>query len=204
MPPAFLTAGVADADTPPAREQNTASIPKKVSDAEVQKSIDNGIEFLKSRGADANGAFSGATGTAVTSLCVTAILKHRPAMIDDPLIKRSLAYLESNFQADGGVYRRGSKYRNYETSTGVLALVAANRDGRYDSQLRKAEAFLKGLQWDEGEGVESSDPAYGGAGYGSHRRPDLSNTSFMIDALKELGNGPQDPSIQKALSFLSR
>ena len=29
---------------------------------------------------------------------------------------------------------------------------------------------------------------YGGAGYGKHSRPDLSNTSFLIDALRAVGN----------------
>lgn len=67
-----------------------------------------------------------------------------------------------------------------------------------------SEAFLKGLQWDEGEGIEPSDTAYGGAGYGNHQRPDLSNTSVMIEALRELGNGPEDEAIQKALIFVSR
>jgi squalene-hopene/tetraprenyl-beta-curcumene cyclase len=32
----------------------------------------------------------------------------------------------------------------------------------------------------------------------------LSNTAFLIDALVEVGNGPEDPAIQKALIFVSR
>src|SRR5690606_19174736 len=55
-----------------------------------------------------------------------------------------------------------------------------------------------------GDVKDKSDPAYGGAGYGSHRRPDLSNTSFLIDALKATGNGPDDEAMQKALIFVSR
>jgi squalene-hopene/tetraprenyl-beta-curcumene cyclase len=46
--------------------------------------------------------------------------------------------------------------------------------------------------------------SYGGAGYGSQSRPDLSNTSFLIDTLRSLGNGPDDEAIQKALIFVSR
>jgi squalene-hopene/tetraprenyl-beta-curcumene cyclase len=45
---------------------------------------------------------------------------------------------------------------------------------------------------------------YGGAGYGSSSRPDLSNTSFLIDALHSLGRGDEDPAMQKALIFVSR
>ncbi len=64
--------------------------------------------------------------------------------------------------------------------------------------------FLKELQWDEGEGIESSDTAYGGQGYGKHKRPDLSNTSFFVEALRQLGNEQDDEAIQKALKFIVR
>lgn len=172
--------------------------------ADVDVAVNRGIEFLKSRGQAADGSISGASGTAVTSLAVQAILAHRPSAVSDPAIEKAIAYILRNVQPDGGIYAKGSKFRNYETSVAVSALVRANREGQFNSELDRAEVFLKGLQWDESEGVESSDPAYGGAGYGSHARPDLSNTSFMIDALKDLGNGPEDEAIQKALAFVSR
>ena len=82
-------------------------------------------------------------------------------------------------------------------------MIRANEKGQYDSTLDRAELFLKGLQWDEDEGA-SPKMAYGGAGYGSHERPDLSNTTFLIDALRELGNDAEDEAIQKALLFVKR
>ncbi len=173
-------------------------------DAEVERAVSRGIEFLRNRGQADDGSFSGETGAAVTALCVRAILEHRPQAINDPVVRNALKYIESKFQGDGGIYATGSLYRNYETSVAVGALIKANRDRRYDSALKRAEAFLKELQWDEGEGVESSDTAYGGAGYGKHQRPDLSNTSFLIDALHELGNSGNDEAIQKALQFVVR
>lgn len=175
-----------------------------VSDAAISKSIGRGIEFLKQRGQADNGAFSPETGVAVTGLCVKAILENRPKAVNDPSVAKAIDYIKENVQSDGGIYTKGSKYRNYETSVAVSALVRANTDDQFDSVLGKAESFLKGIQWDEGEGIESSDPAYGGAGYGSHQRPDLSNTTFFIEALKELGNGSEDEAIQKALQFVSR
>ncbi|MCA9101000.1 MAG: hypothetical protein KDA63_07625, partial [Planctomycetales bacterium] len=63
--------------------------------------------------------------------------------------------------------------------------------------------FIKGLQWDD-EVDGEANVSFGGAGYGSHQRPDLSNTSFLLDTLKSLGRGPDDPAIQKALVFVSR
>jgi squalene-hopene/tetraprenyl-beta-curcumene cyclase len=63
---------------------------------------------------------------------------------------------------------------------------------------------VRGAQWDEGEGQSKADPNYGGAGYGRSKRPDLSNTSFLLDALKSAGAGPDDEAVQKALVFVSR
>jgi squalene-hopene/tetraprenyl-beta-curcumene cyclase len=172
--------------------------------AAIDQAAARGIEFLRQRGQADDGSFSPETGAAVTGLCVRAILEHRPEAVNDPVVQNALKFLETKIQGDGGIYAQGSRYRNYETSVAVGALLKANQDGRYDSVLKRAETFLKEIQWDEGEGIESSDSAYGGAGYGSHQRPDLSNTSFLIDALSELGNDANDESIQKALKFVVR
>ncbi|WP_246114418.1 prenyltransferase/squalene oxidase repeat-containing protein [Rubripirellula tenax] len=165
---------------------------------------DRGIEFLKNRGQADDGSFSPETGAAVTGLCVRAILEHRPAAVNDPAVKKAIDFIESKIQPDGGIYAAGSKWKNYETSVAVGALIKANGDHKFDSVLKRAELFLKGIQWDEDEGVTPADAAYGGAGYGSHSRPDLSNTAFLIDALRELGNDADDESIQKALKFVIR
>ena len=85
-----------------------------------------------------------------------------------------------------------------------MAFAKANHDGKYTELLRAAERFVKQQQWDEGEGILSDDLAYGGAGYGSKSRPDLSNTAFLIDALRSAGVSEKDESIQRALAFVSR
>ncbi|GIX00737.1 MAG: hypothetical protein KatS3mg111_4069 [Pirellulaceae bacterium] len=112
--------------------------------------------------------------------------------------------MTQHVQADGGIYKSDSLHRNYDTCIAIMALAKANTDGRYDEILERAESFVKHLQWDESEGVDPSDVRYGGAGYGSKSRPDLSNTSFLVDALKSLGRGEDDPAIRKALIFVSR
>ncbi len=205
---AGMTARPLSAQQPSDAQASAAAVspvgPIAVGPAEIDRAINRGIDFLRNRGQATDGSFSGETGAAVTGLCLRAILENRPLAGGDPVVKKGLAYLESMIQGDGGIYARGSQYRNYETSVAVGALLKANQDGRYDSVLARAEAFLKEIQWDEGEGIESSDPAYGGAGYGKHQRPDLSNTSFMIEALHELGNDSEDEAIQKALQFVAR
>ncbi|MGB7325703.1 MAG: prenyltransferase/squalene oxidase repeat-containing protein [Rubripirellula sp.] len=189
--------------TAPAQEASAVAAEKSTR-SEIESAANRGIEFLKARGQADDGSFSGETGAAVTALCVRAILEHRPTAINDPAVKKAITYIESKFQSDGGIYNTGSLWKNYETSVAVMALMKANQDGKYDSTLKKAELFLKDIQWDEGEGVKPSDTAYGGAGYGSHSRPDLSNTSFLVEALHELGNDADDEAIQKALKFVIR
>jgi squalene-hopene/tetraprenyl-beta-curcumene cyclase len=61
------------------------------------------------------------------------------------------------------------------------------------------------MQWDETEGKTRDDAFYGGAGYGGRNsRPDLSNTSYFIEALRDTGLPADDPALKKALVFVSR
>jgi len=169
---------------------------------EIEKAVNKAIEYLeKSQAAD--GSFSKQTGPAVTALIATGIIKQgRP--VTDPVVAKGLKFLETYVQPDGGICGPESNYKNYETCLGVMAFSAANKDGKYDKILKDADKFLKNLQWDGEEGHDKSSPAYGGAGYGGHKRPDLSNTGFLIDALKATGNAPDSEAMQKALIFVSR
>jgi squalene-hopene/tetraprenyl-beta-curcumene cyclase len=76
--------------------------------------------------------------------------------------------------------------------------------GKYEAILRGGQEKLRGLQWDESEGKGPDDPFYGGAGYGSKSRPDVSNMSFFLEALRETGVPADDPAMKKAVVFLSR
>jgi squalene-hopene/tetraprenyl-beta-curcumene cyclase len=172
-------------------------------DAVLTRSIEAGSRYLAEIGQAEDGSFSAEAGPAVTALAVTGLLRTgTPA--DAEVVRRAIDYLLSFTQPSGGIHPADSRYANYETAIAVMALVACNTDGRYDEAVKKAEAFLKGLQWDGGESIEPSDPAYGGAGYGSKQRPDLSNTAFLIEALRAAGVGEDDPAIQRALVFVSR
>ncbi|MCA9208348.1 MAG: terpene cyclase/mutase family protein [Planctomycetales bacterium] len=169
----------------------------------IEQAVAKGINFLKVKGQADDGSYSSFAGIGPTALVATALLRSGVSP-DDPAVAKSLKYLEKTVREDGGFYGEGSTHRNYETCLTMLALAEANRDGRYDSLLKKAESFVKELQWDKGEDQDPSDVAYGGAGYGRSKRPDLSNTSFMIDALKATGNDYNDEAIQRAIIFISR
>ena len=168
-----------------------------------EQTVSQGLSFLRTKGQADDGSYSAHVGPGVTALVTTAVLRHGRTP-DDPFVARSLRYLEQFVQPDGGIHQPETLYRNYETCLAVVCFNEANADGRYKDTIQRADRFIKGLQWDEGEGKDLSDPSYGGFGYGKHKRPDLSNTSFTIETLVQLGNGPDSDAIQRALVFVSR
>ena len=191
LPPVF-------AESSPAAEANDQD------DQQLyEQMVTRAIDYLATRGQAEDGSFSSFAGPGVTALVTKAILQHGRSP-DEPVVARALAHLETFVHPDGGINRDGSLYRNYETSLGVMAFAAANEDGRYQEVLDRADAFLKGLQWGADDDTDPSDFAYGGAGYGRNARPDLSNTSFFIEALKATGNDADSEAIQRALVFVSR
>jgi squalene-hopene/tetraprenyl-beta-curcumene cyclase len=169
-------------------------------DEKILKMRAKAIAYLKASQAD-NGSFSEPLGPGVTALVTYALLRN-DLPLNDPAVVAALKYLEKQVQPDGGVYR-GDTVQNYETSLALMCFLEANRDGRYDTLIANATRFVKKIQWDEGEGIDPTDARYGGQGYGSHQRPDLSNTSMFIDALEALGTDDNDPAIQAALKFVS-
>jgi squalene-hopene/tetraprenyl-beta-curcumene cyclase len=170
--------------------------------ADVEQSRTNGMNFLRNSQAD-DGSWTTPNAPGITALATTALLKSGLDP-DSPTIRRAIKHIQGHIKPDGGIYYSDSNHRNYETCIAIMTLHEANPDGRFDKTIGKAQTFLRKLQWDEGEGLESSDAAYGGAGYGSHQRPDMSNTQFLIDALRTTGVPADDPDIQKALLFVSR
>ena len=169
------------------------------------KIVEQGIDYLRSQGQSPNGAYSAGSGPGVTALVTTAVLRNN-VNPKDPLVQRSLDYLKTFIRKDGGIYAKESKYRNYETSLSLMCFAEANRQdpGTYDTIIQNADRFIKGLQYDDAEGHDRTSTFYGGAGYGKHKRPDLSNTGIMIDALIAAGASPDDEAIRKALIFVSR
>ncbi len=170
--------------------------------AVLQQAIEQGASYFKNAQAD-DGSFSASSGPGVTAIVATALLRSGRTP-DDPVVARSLTYLEQFRHENGGIFREGSNHKNYETSLAIVCFKEANKNGKYDELLAAAEKFVKGEQWDESEGHDISSMSYGGAGYGSHTRPDLSNTSFLLEALNSLGRGEDDDAVQKALVFVSR
>ena len=169
----------------------------------VEEVAAKAIEFLKVRGQLEDGSFSATQGPGVTALVLTAVLRNG-VDADVPFVKKGLAYLEDLIHDDGGIYSEDSRVKNYETCLSIMAFAEANGDGRYTEVIERAKAFVVGEQYDEAEGKTPEDPFYGGTGYGSKGRPDLSNTSVLIEALIAAGEDADSEAIQRALYFVSR
>lgn len=162
-----------------------------------------GIAFLRPRQEENGGWSTERKEPGITALVLTGLLKSKQVAVGEPIITRGLAYLEQFVDPAGGL---PVAHANYSTAIALMAFQEANTaGGKYDAIIQGGQNFLKGKQWDESEGKTPDDPYYGGAGYGGKNdRPDLSNTAFMIEALRETGLPPDDPALQKAIIFVSR
>ena len=170
---------------------------------EYRQMVDKAVEYLRVRGQKPDGSFSSEAGVGPTGL-VTAALIDVGVSVEDPIVQKSLAYLQKHIQEDGGVYVKESLHRNYDTCISLMAFHKANKNGKYKTVIENANKFVRGIQWDESESIDASNMSYGGAGYGKQSRPDLSNTSFLVDTLHSLGASSDDEAIKKALLFVSR
>jgi squalene-hopene/tetraprenyl-beta-curcumene cyclase len=169
----------------------------------LKKTSAAGVDYLLEKGQADDGSFSKQISPAITALCISALIEHDIPLADDRVAK-GLAFLKTLIQDDGGIYGKGSNLRNYETSVAIMCFARANKDGQYDQVIERASGFLKGIQWDEGEDHGPASEFFGGQGYGSHKRPDVSNTSYFLDALKAAGEPTDSEAFKKAMVFVSR
>lgn len=185
--------------------------------AEAYRVLNDAIAFLRSQQDPATGGWvvrpDGVTFPAITALVVDGMLQHPAIDADDPAVARGVEFLLSHRQPDGGIYDRVLPSYNTAISLSALARAGADTSGVV---VPEAQQFLIGLQWSEdshseevseqlGVGkVDTEHPFYGGVGYGSHGRPDLSNLSFMLQALHDSGYDADSPPFQRALVFLER
>ncbi|MBI3835040.1 MAG: terpene cyclase/mutase family protein [Planctomycetes bacterium] len=171
---------------------------------DVKAATDKALGYLKAV-QDSDGAWQagGKPHMAVTALVVKAFAQDSGYGPKHPIVQKGTDYVLHYLQADGGLYVPDEGHQNYETSASLMALASLKDPARLQV-IQGAQEYLKKLQIDEGEGVEASNIFYGGAGYGKEKRPDLSNTQMMLEALQQSGLSADDPVYQKALVFVKR
>ena len=171
-------------------------------DDRAQAAVDRALAFL-AKTQETGGGWTAKYGPAVTAIVARAFaddLKHGPT---HPVVTRALESILKHQQSDGGIYDRSQNIENYQTSV-VLMFLGDLKDPKLAGSVKRAQAFLTNLQYDDAEKIDRGNVWYGGAGYNSKKRPDLSNTQMLVEALHASGLPPSDPVYQKALVFISR
>ena len=170
----------------------------------ADQAVARGLEFLAaSQQPDGGWLFRDRSDPAFTALVTKCFIQEPSYGPQHPLVRRAVEFILSAQQPDGGIYVPGQGIKNYQTSVCLMALSAMKQD-KYKDAIGRAQESLKKGQWDEQEGHEPDSPWYGGAGYGRNKRPDLSNTQMMLEALHQSGLPADDPVYRKALVFISR
>ena len=172
-------------------------------DPTIESLTEKAVAFLKPR-QESDGSWSpNRKEPGITALVITALLRSKRVTPTEPVVAKGLTYLEGFVDPMGGMPQ--AAHASYSTAIALMAFQEANVGGRYDAIVKGGQGFLKSKQWDESEAKNPGDPFYGGAGYGGNNsRPDLSNTSFMMEALRDSGLPADDPAVRKALVFVSR
>jgi len=175
-------------------------------EAKTLASIERGVEYLQSM-QNEDGSWTPEPGPAVTAMAVTVMIDSGLVDTNDPQIDKALAYILSFVQDDGGIH--AGFLGNYNTSICLSALDLFRDRPGMEQIVTNAQDYLRGIQWDgqpapDGKAVDESHPYFGGAGYGKHGRPDMSNTQFMIQGLYDSGLDCKDPAFVRAVAFISR
>ncbi len=172
----------------------------------ADRAIDRGIAYLRGTQND-DGSWSPEPGPAITAMIVSAMLDRPDISTNDPAVQKALTYILSKCKPDGGVH--DGMLENYNTAICLGALARVHDQPGVAGVIVKAQDYLRDLQWHDqtdasGKAVDLSHPFYGGAGYGHHGRPDLSNTQIMLEGLRQSGLDSNDPAFQRALVFILR
>ncbi|MSR41224.1 MAG: hypothetical protein EXS10_04900 [Phycisphaerales bacterium] len=180
----------------------------------ARAALDRGLAFLASTQSRRGAWFEGSEVTATdmepraraSAIAVTALGAKAFAQASRTDVARTNAY--AYLQANMSTVEQRKAIEEGGLGTYVMSSVASalamSETPEMQVELLETIAWLKAAQWDEGEGLASDTDWYGGAGYGNRKRPDLSNTQMMLDALHDAQVSSDDPTIQKALAFVAR
>lgn len=184
------------ADNPPAD-----GLPPELA-KQTQVAVNRGLAFLKAS-QDRKGGWTPKYGPAITAIVGQAFAQDPAHGPKSPIVQKAAEQVLRFRQKDGGIYAPGMNLANYQTSIALMFL-ASLKEERFAADIQAAQRYLTSLQYDEREKYDLANPWYGGAGYTEKKRPDLSNTQMMVEALHQSGLPQSDPAYQKALQFITR
>ncbi len=171
--------------------------------AKTLAALESGAKYLVGVAQDGKFGAPGKPDAGTTAMAIGALLsvpEPRPKEIQS-CIDKGLAWIVSLQRPDGSIH--DGKLANYVTSASIMALARAGRE-EYKPLITKARDFLVSLQADESQGYSEEQLFYGGIGYGSSERPDLSNLQMALEALDASGLEKNHAAFKRALKFLER
>lgn len=173
----------------------------------ARQAVARGIEYLH-RTQETDGSWSHYPAT--TALALSGLLRNGKSEANDAVVAKGVQFLMRSVQPNGGIYSNANPalaLPNYNTCLAVMVLTQT-KNPVYKPVIKRALAYLEKVQFDEGEGIQPSNPMYGGIGYGDDpgddTHPDLSNLQFALEALHEGGTPQGAPVFKKAITFLQR
>ena len=193
---ALLCGSLGGPALPPSRRQSRAT-------NSTSKPSNKAIDYLRTKGQAADGSFSPQVGPAVTAIVVTGLVRNGRSL-EDPLVRKGLEYLDRLRPRRRRHLCRGLADQELRNLRGADGLCRGQRRPSLRQNHQRRRRLHSRLAGRGAQGGAGRTSRYGGVGYGGSTRPDLSNTAFLIDALKAAGAGPDDKAIQEALVFVSR
>lgn len=166
-------------------------------------SMQQGARFLVSIAHNGTWGEPGKPDAGITAMALGALLATpapREAAVQQA-IDSGLAWLATLQQADGSIHQ--GKVANYVTSAAVMAFAADARE-QYKPVMLRAREWIVALQVGPEDNYAEDHPYYGGIGYGSSERPDLSNLQMALEALTASGLDQNHEAFQRSLRFLER
>jgi squalene-hopene/tetraprenyl-beta-curcumene cyclase len=166
---------------------------------EIDHSIKIGLKWLYDQQED-DGSWQ--HYPAISALVLSAFLRAHPSITtEEPVIDNGFKFLQACVKPDGGIYL--DDLPAYNTAICLTAFKDANNP-EFKTIILNAEKFLMGIQMDESEDYTADSLYYGGVGYDSDNRPDLSNLQWAIEALSMDDMKPTDPEIQYSEEEIER
>ena len=176
------------------------------------------IAYLRSTQAPSGGWSINPEGPdfpAVTALVGTGMLLDPRVDETDPAVRAAIEYVRSFVKPDGTIhdgvlptYNTAicisflSRVRTPEAAAAVGGGTGALRRMQWGAFDPRRDPSPEAPSWTEPIGEDH--PYFGGLGYGTHGRPDLSNTQMFVQAMHDAGVSTDDPAYARALVFLKR
>jgi squalene-hopene/tetraprenyl-beta-curcumene cyclase len=184
------------------RDQQRARHERQRVQYQAKEMIRRGTRYLLDS-QEPDGGWNSDRGPGITCLVVRALAQAPDVGPGHDAVKRGIEFVLRSQREDGGIYGAEGLLKNYESSV-ALSMFAVAKPPEHEKRIAALQKFLTDLQWDESEGKSIDDVWYGGAGYGQGKRPDLSNTQMMLEALGDSGLPQDHPAYRKALVFIQR